>query len=54
MLGVLLVFSNFFWYPPNYNVTFKITVEFKIIIIDFYSVGDYKNHITVRRIPEEH
>ena len=32
MLGGLLIFS---WYPPNCDVTFKITFKFEIIIIDF-------------------
>jgi hypothetical protein len=40
--------------PPNCNVTFKITVEFEIIIINFYSINDFKSHITIRRTLEEH
>jgi hypothetical protein len=30
-------------------MTFKITVGFEIIVIDFYSIGDFKSHITVGR-----
>ena len=47
MLGVFLVFSL---YLPNCNVTFKITVEFKIIIIILESIGDFKIHIKVGKI----
>ena len=30
---------------PNSDVTFKITVKFKIIIIDFQFIVDFKSHI---------
>ena len=51
MLGAFLVFS---WCPPNCDVAFKIIVEFKIIIIDFLFIGDFKSHITVWTTPEKH
>jgi hypothetical protein len=50
VLDGLLVFS---WCSSNYDVTFKITVEFEIIIIDIYSIGDFKNYITVVKTLKE-
>ena len=42
------------WYPLNCDISFKIIVEFEIIIIDIQSIGDFKNHITVEKTPKKY
>ena len=51
---VLVVFLVFFWCSSNYNVTFKITNRLRVNNDNFKFSSDFKNHITIRKTPEEH
>jgi hypothetical protein len=44
MLGAFLVF---YWCPPDYNVTFKITNKLKVNNNYLKIKSDFKSHITV-------
>jgi hypothetical protein len=42
-------FSVFFLYFFNCNITYKITVKFKIIITYFLLISDFKSYIIIER-----
>ena len=48
---MLVLFLVFFF---SYDVTFKITNRLKVNINNFKFNGDFKSHITIERILEEH
>ena len=53
MLGALLVF---FWYPPNYDITFEITNKLKVNNNNLKFNSDYKSYTkeNIRKTLKEH
>jgi hypothetical protein len=46
--------SNIFWCPFNYDVIFKIIIKFKIIIIVFQSIGNFKMSASSIQLGQKH